>query len=83
MQANGNSFPECCPPTCWALRNENCLLAFLIYEETIRPGWLTLTMQVSAYRSGGEEPLEAAAYRVPLCSKPGRKLLTLERGRLN
>lgn len=53
MQAteNGSSFPEFSPPTCWALRSENCLLAFLIYEETIRLGWLTLTTQVPAESS--------------------------------
>lgn len=74
MQAteNGNSFPEFSPPTCWALRNGKCLLAFLIYEETIRPGWLTLSTQVPADSFGEEEPLEAAACRVP-CSPSQRE----------
>ena len=66
MQAteNGNSFSEFSPPTCWALRNGNCLLAFLVYEETIRLERLTLTTQVPVDSSRGEEPLEAAACRV-------------------
>lgn len=79
---SGNSFLDYSLPICWTLRNRKCLLAFLIYEGSIRPGWLSLPTQVPR-DSSREEPQEAAACRVSLCSEPAAKPQTLERGRLN
>lgn len=49
---SGNSFLDYSLPICWALRNRKCLRAFLIYEGTIRPGWLTLATQVPRFQRG-------------------------------
>lgn len=75
---SGNSFLDYSLPICWALRNRKYLLAFLIYEGTIRPEWLTPTTQVPK-DSTREEPQEAAACRVSLCSEAAGKPQTLER----